>query len=324
MKWTYEPGEIKHIFDSAEFVNIEQYPGWNNIEKTGIKTNYCISDKGYAAVQEYRIEARVVFGPVAKSSDDKIELISEIIRYYKSRNFLSLQVLLGMEVGSESTQLQYNLFKKHKYKTYTDKFNKGTLILDLKKDLLKGFSENHRRSIKKAIKHNFVCRVLGRDDILDFSRGYYEMYKKRGLSTDLNQCINSFSSMFEWICLKGFFLGVFDNRKMVGGVLIIFRGKIAEYYRGFSLPDERKLPINHIAFFEAMNICEDNGIDYFDFGGYNLLVKNNDQVFQINKFKKGFGGRYFGYPPVMYFDLKPYGTSIVKLVKRVRLLFRPK
>lgn len=340
-EWTNElSGEqiqsLKQLYFSLPLVHIEQYPQWNRIEKTGIAVRYCLAKKGnelkaYTAVFEYKkVEARIVFGPICHNADDVVEIILEVIRYYKAKNYLNLQVLLGMSVGTESTYVQYSLYKKHRFKTFIDKFNKGTLRLKLSgksdEELLKGFSENHRRAIKKAIKNNLVCRVLQTpSEISEFAKGYYEMYKKRGLKHSLENCDRSFSSIFNLLQSegKGFFMGVFEQDKMVGGVLMLFRGEVAEYFRGFSLPDERKLPINHITFYEAMKLVKQKDIPYFDFGGYNMLVDENDQVFHINKFKKGFNGEYFFYPPVMYFDLKPLGTSVIRLLKKARQTITP-
>jgi hypothetical protein len=322
---------LRQFYSSLPLVHIEQYPGWNDIGGNGAPVRYCIATendklKGYVAVNEFKkIEARIIFGPLATNADDSIGIILEVIRHYKAKGYLSLQVLLGMTVGTEATYLQYSLFKKHKFKCYFDKFNKGTLLLKLsdksEEELLKYFSENHRRAIKKAITNNLTCQILQTtEEITEFANGFHQMYNRREIESSLAKSIKNFFSIYEWLQIEkmGFFMGVFEQQKMIGGVLIIFRGERAEYYCGFSLPDERKLPINHITFYEAMKSVKQRGISYFDFGGYNVFVNESDQVFHINKFKKGFHGEYFFYPPVMYFDLKPLGSRINRFLKKAK------
>ena len=322
---------LKEFYLSLPLVHMEQYPGWSDISGNDASVKYCLATenkmlKGYAVVHEFKkIEARIIFGPVCKNADEAIEIILEVIRNYKAKNYLSLQVLLGMSVGTEATYLQYSLFKKQRFSWYFDKFNKGTLLLKLsdrsEEELLRSFSENHRRAIKKGLANNLECKILqSPQEIGEFADGYYKMHDRRGIESSLEKCKKRFSSIYDWLQTgqKGFFMGVFEKDKMIGGVLILFRGDMAEYYNGFSLPDERKLPINHITFYEAIKLVKQKGIPYFDFGGYNILVDEDDQVFHINKFKKGFHGEYFFYPPVMYFDLKPMGTTINRFLKKAK------
>ncbi len=322
---------LRNFYLSLPFVHIEQYPCWNDINPTDAKVNYCLATidgvlKGYTTVYEYkRIEARIIFGPLTNSIDVNIATISEAVRYYKAKRYFSLQVLLSMSVGTEATYLQYTLYKKHPFKWYIDKLNKGTLLLKLndksEDELFKGFSENHRRAIRKAEKNNLRCRkLITSADIEKFATGYYEMYLRRGIKIPVEKNLKGFISIYDWLMKenKGFFMGVYYEEIMIGGILILFRGERAEYYRGFTLPDEKKLPIGHIAFYEAMKLVKQEAIPYFDFGGYNILVDEKDQVYQINKFKKGFHGEYFFYPPTMYFDLKPMGTTISSYLKKIR------
>ncbi len=322
---------LKQFYLSLPLVHVEQYPCWNDVDKTEAKVNYCIATyenvlKGYVAVYEYRkIEARIVFGPLSHSLDVSLQIILDVIQYYKRKGFFSLQVLLGMSVGTDATYLQYSLFKRYPFKFYLNENNKGTLLLELRNktedQLLKHFSNGHRYDIKKAYKNNLVCKLLqSSDEIVEFSNGYSEMYRQRGIHYPVDKSSNNFLSIHNWIETNksGFFLGVFENRVMIGGALILFRNDRAQYYRGFSLPGNKKQPISHIALFESMKRVMLIGIPYFDFGGYNILVSEKDQVYQINKFKKGFHGEYFFYPPTMYFDLKPMGTALSHFLKRIK------
>lgn len=322
---------LKNLYFSLPLVHIEQFPRWNIISQENIPVSYCLASEGdivqgYVMVYEFqKIEARILFGPVVMSEEACIEIILEVIRYYKAKGVFCLQVLLGMGVGTNATHLQYSLYKKHKFKLFINRFNKATLILKLDDktddELLKHFSENHRRAIKKAQKNNLVCRKISTiSELTQFAEGYTEMFSRRGIKLSVEQSIKSFASIFEWLKTEdlGFFMGVFEKENMIGGILILFRGDRAEYYRGFTLPDERKIPIGHLSFYEAMKLIKEAKISYFDFGGYNILVSEDDQVYQINKFKKGFHGEYFFYPPILYFDLKPFGTIISRGLKKIK------
>ncbi|PWT73114.1 MAG: hypothetical protein C5B59_14340 [Bacteroidetes bacterium] len=319
---------LKQFYYSLPLIHVEQYPGWNNLGGDGESVKYCVAAedgklKGYVIVREYKkIEAKIILGPLCKNADDTIGIVLEVIRYYKKKNYLSLLVLLGMSVGTDATYIQYSLFKKHRFSWHFDKLNKGTLLLKLsdrgEEEIVRSFSEGHRRAIKKGLVNNFTCRVLQCPCEIDqFANGYFEMLDRRTLSSSLERCKRKMSSIYDWLQKekKGFFLGLFENEKMLGGLLVLFRGEMAECYCGFSLRDDRKLRINHVTVYEAMKLVKQLGIPYFDLGGYFILVDEDDQVYHINQFKKGFHGEYFFYPPIMYFDLKPFGTSIIRFLK---------
>jgi lipid II:glycine glycyltransferase (peptidoglycan interpeptide bridge formation enzyme) len=338
-KWTTKLSEeqystLKEFYSKISFVHIEQLPRWPEISQLGIPISYCIAInddivEGYAIIYEHkRIYAEIKFGPLATSSEICIKIIQEVIRYYSSKRFLSLQVILGMEAGTNATFIQYSLYQKNRFKWYLDKRNKSTLLLRLdnktEDQLLRHFSENHRRSIKKAQKNNLICKkIFTATELLQFTEGYNKMLEQRKIKGYLKKNIKSFTAIFEWLKNEdnGFFLGIFEGEEMVGGMLILYRAGIAEYYAGFTLPDERKIPIAHFAFYEIMKMIKRAGKQYFDFGGYNLMVKEKDQVYQINKFKKGFHADYFFYSPGMYFNLIPMGNQITRFLKKIKDLY---
>lgn len=323
---------LQKFYCKLPLVHIEQFPNWNEISQMGVPVSYCLawngnSLEGYGMVYEYnKILADIKSGPLTTSLDTSMEIILEARRRYKSRGFLSLQVILGMEVGSISTFLQYSIYRKHRFKWYFDRSNKGTLLLKLDdktdEELLKYFSENHRRAIKKGKKYNLVCRkLMTMAEIMQFSDGFSQMYLRRKIKRSYEKNLKSFTSIFAWLKNNkylGFFIGVFEQEKMIGGMLMLIRNNRAEYYSGFTLPDERRIPIGHLAFYEIMKLLKESGISYFDFGGFSALADENDQVYQINRFKKGFNGEYFFYPPKMYFSLRPMGNTTIRILKALK------
>lgn len=325
---------LKNFYYTQPLVHLQQFPGWNIISQENTPVSYCIAKnggtlEGYTMVYEYKgIFAEVKFGPLSISSDVSIKIILEVIHHYKSRGFLSVKVLLGIEAGSESTLIQYSLYRGKKFKWYFDENNWSTLLLKLddktEDELLKHFTPNHRRSIKKAQKYNLICReLLTPDEIIQFAEGSHRMYDHRKIEESAyKKKLKSFNSIFEWLKKddKGFFLGVFEEDKMIGGKLILIRNHIAESKASFALRDERGIPIGHFCTFHIMKILKQKNISYLDMGGYNVMVDKKSQIYQINEFKKGFNADYFFYPPNMYFDLKPMGYRIVRLLKKLKEL----
>jgi lipid II:glycine glycyltransferase (peptidoglycan interpeptide bridge formation enzyme) len=84
-------------------------------------------------------------------------------------------------------------------------------------------------------------------------------------------------------------MGAFKEDELLGGLIIIFQGDTAFYYKGYIDHDKRSMPINHLAFYTAMIYSRDKNMKWFDLGGYATGTMDK-QLLNINKFKDGFKG----------------------------------
>ena len=108
-----------------------------------------------------------------------------------------------------------------------------------------------------------------------------------------------------------------DGDHILGGVMIIFQGKSVRYYKGASDINYRHLPVLHLAILESIRLSKEAGFDYFDLWGYNHYVDESDQIYFINRFKKGFGGEYNFYPKKMYIIYRPILSFIFQALKKM-------
>ena len=105
---------------------------------------------------------------------------------------------------------------------------------------------------------------------------------------------------------------------MVGGLCISYEGNTAFYNKGYSHPDHRNLPVNHIGFYEVIRRAKEKGLKYFDLGGYGINLKEDDQVNAINRFKDGFGGTLVYYPQTLTIYTTPVSKLLFSLYKRLK------
>jgi len=118
---------------------------------------------------------------------------------------------------------------------------------------------------------------------------------------------------------KGQILIVKDSSGVVlGGAILVYQGISVRYFKGTSDPDKRGLPILHLVIYEAIRKAKEDNFKYFDFWGYNHFANENDQLFNINQFKKLFGGYYTFFAKKMNFSLIPFGYSIYKSIQFVK------
>jgi hypothetical protein len=322
--------DVLSIYHGAAFISIEQFPGFSLAAEPGQTVLYFLAYKqnelrGYACVNiKKRMLATVMFGPVVKYANEYEEICKGLISKCTGKAIFMLRILPPYMADQDRSAIDST--KAFKYEHSTDETNWSSVRLPLDKpmeEILKSFSENHRRSIKKAQKLNLKADKI--DDIGDinvFSEQYIQMYQSRGLAVSLDAIRSTFRNLFLLFNRydNGLFIAVkTDEQAIIGGVCIAYQGNTAFYYKGYSHPDHRNLPVNHLGFYEAMSIAKDRGLKYFDFGGYAIDAKEGDQLYAINRFKDGFGGEIITHPRTMVVFMMPFAKFFYKLYRRQKV-----
>lgn len=307
---------INEFYNSIDHISIDQYIKWAEITVSKKKCYFSFFDKnkliGYCIAYEKMRYAYVSFGPISINKSNIPLMIELMFNHYKKLNFGRLIIQPGWSI-LESPQIFDEIAKKTRFKL-DNKNNWQSININLNKsndEILFNFSSNHKRSIKKAYKIGLTTKLITeKNDIENLSDIYKLMCQNRKIISPLNDPKNTFIEINNFIKKnkKGFIIGVFDNKNnLLGGIIIVFQGNTAFYYFGAASPNFKKLPILHIAFFEAIKISKNNRLNIFDFGGYSK--KGEKQMLGINRFKDGFRGTKINYPELII--LKP--NSLVSL-----------
>lgn len=282
----------------------------------------------YTIVQEqifynFYKRAYIRHGPFVVEPEVRAGFIIEIYFYYKNKNYGSLEIRPAESIGDDSQHCEVLINKKLKAKYKFGPFdNYSTLLIDLTgktyQEIETEFSTNHKRSIKKARKeglYTVFAKTIG--EIEAFADVFHLMNISRGIGKDRNFYVNQFSVFFH--LFNAYKLGYFllvknENNEIVGGIMIVNHGKGVKYKRGASHPSHRDKPILHLAFAESLNYAIDKKALFFDFGGYNIIINEKHQIYNINRFKKGFGGINHFYAKTMFFNLAPISIFSYKII----------
>jgi hypothetical protein len=313
--------DIMSVYSHQEVVSIQQYPGFVQIIEPDVSLKYLLAYRGeelagYACVKvKKRILATVYFGPLVNDPGDYEELCAAVVSACVRRCIFIVKILPPYMAPEREAAIAS--FTRIQFEQSDEYFNWGTLKLPLDKkieDIFKGFSDNHRQSIKKAQKHNLTVDVITNPAEVDiFAEQFIIMYKSRGLPISQGQIRNTLKRLFTFYQehKSGFFLVVKSPEDgIIGGVCINYQGDSGFYQMGYSHPHHRTLPINHLAIYEAIRISKENGCKVFDFGGYGLNLKEGDQVHAINRFKSWFGGQLVYHPKTLII----YSTKLLKFI----------
>jgi lipid II:glycine glycyltransferase (peptidoglycan interpeptide bridge formation enzyme) len=326
-----ERESIIKFCNSVDYCSIEQSLGWTELfYKSRIKYFYLLNEseiKSFCQISERLGSAEIVFGPVCCDRDVMVISIEEIIKHYKKRGFYYLGIQLYYKSGFDTEYIEYALNKHHKIKYLFNAENTKTSIeLDLQdsiEDISGRIRKGHKSDIKKAVKLGVtVDKVQNINELYSFSDIYSKMCRVRKIDEG-SFTKQNIDAVYKFLVdnRKGEILIAKDNSgEILGGVILVYQGNSVRFFRGTSDPDRRDIPMLHLVLYEAIKRAKSDNFKYFDFWGYNHFVDENDQVFNINHFKKGFGGYYTFFAKKMNINLVPFGTSIFKsllLLKRI-------
>jgi hypothetical protein len=329
---------IIRFYNSLSNVTLEQHPLWNSTIKGFSQVNFFWSEENgkintFCVIEEKKFffikGAYIHFGPLFRHTEPDllIDSILEIREYYKKRGFSHLYIQLAFPTGSLSDYIEYKINKKIKIEYNFDKNNWSSLTVNLLppfQEIEKSFSKGHRSSIKKAFKDGLTVKPVNTaEDISSFCQVYKKMESHRNI--DSNCDLDFFNHLFQFLeeYNKGFGLIVQDKDfSTVGGIIVLTQGHTARYYKGASDPERKELPILHVAVLEAIKIAKEKGLSYLDLWGYNHFATSEDQIFYINRFKKGFSTDYIFYPKKMYIILNKVTHSTYKLALKNKKVFK--
>lgn len=321
--------EVRKFCDRIDYCSIEQSLGWTKIfYRSKICYFMLMDEKGlssFCQINESYKNAHIFFGPVCCDKELMVTSVNEIINYYKSKGFYYLDIQMYYKTCYDTDYVEYKLNKQHKIRTrFNQESTKSSIEIDLTEsvdEINSHIRKGHWSDIKKALKLGIKVDVVhDADDLIAFSDVYTKMCRVRKLDEgELSAAIMNAVQKYLTENKKGQILIVKDNLgKVLGGVILVYQGLTVRFYKGTSDPDRRDVPILHLALYEAIMRAKAENFRFFDFWGFNHFAKEGDQIYNINKFKKGFGGYYTFFAKKMHIDLVPFGSYLFKLLLAVR------
>lgn len=321
---------IINLYNHASFSCVEQHPEWPRPAIKNSKLRYFLAkdEKGlacYAIIREKKdfifSTATIEFGPVFRDSEALIMSVKEIHSHYRKSGYMACFIQLAMKTGASADYIEALLNKEIKIKYKFDRSNWSSIELNLsasEEALFSGFSENHRRSIKKAIKNKLqVTDSFPEAELASFIQTFIHMNQERKLDNNPEEMSTWLRDVYQFIKNNnaGAFLLVKDEMNVVlGGIVLLYQSGTIRYFKGAADPAFKQIPVLHLAFWEAIKRGKQQGFQALDFWGYNHYVSEGDQVFNINRFKKGFGGELSFYPKKMYIVFKPFVYQIYQVL----------
>jgi lipid II:glycine glycyltransferase (peptidoglycan interpeptide bridge formation enzyme) len=316
---------IKEYCNSVDYCSAEQFIGWTEIfYKSKICYFYLSGESGirsFCQINERLKSAQILLGPVCCDKEVMVASIDEIISHYKKKGYYYLGVQMYYKSGFDTEYIEYYLSRKHSIKYIYDRENTlSSMEINLGRsieEIFSSFGRNHKREIIKGQKAGVIIdSVKNRTDaeLEAFMEIYSRMCKIRKLSGD-SFATADIHEIFDYLKTnkKGQILFLKDKEGiMLGGIIMVYQGVAVRLLKGPTDPERRDIPIFHMLIYEIIKMSKEANFRYLDLWGYNHFVDEKDQVYNINKFKKGFGGYYTFLAKKMNISLVPGGYYIYK------------
>lgn len=304
---------------SVRYCAIEQsigFPALLNEQKiTYFYLEHEGSIKSFCQISEKLRFASVWFGPVCDDRDVMLKSLCEIIDHYKKRRFWYLGIQLYLKSGYDSEYIDYALNRLYRIRyKFNNENTKASLEIDLDRsisDIYRDMRKGHKSDIQKALRSGmYIEEAQSEGDVKAFTDIYHKMTRTRKIHGHTSTEIKEIFNYVHDNGLGTLLLAKDSNKLVVGGAIIVKQGISARYLISASDPEKRDLPMTHLVIYKAIEMAKKERLRYFDFWGFNHFAIKDDQIYNVNLFKKGFGGYYTFFAKKMNIDLIPNGYNI--------------
>ncbi len=191
-------------------------------------------------------------------------------------------------------------------------------------ELMAGFHQKWRYNIRLAERRGVEVRICGQEQVPDFARLMLETGVRDGFVTRQPEY---FSRMLENLGEHCRLYMAFHEGTPIAGTLAIHYGDKVWYLYGASSNEHRNLMPNYLLQWRMIQWAVETRCRIYDFRGVSGDLSEDNPLYGLYKFKKGFGGDFVEFVGEMdlvlnkpvYFAVE-HGTNVLKEVRRKRYL----
>lgn len=192
-------------------------------------------------------------------------------------------------------------------------------------ELMAQFHSKTRYNIRLAQRKGVTVELRGQEAIGDFSRLMLETGVRDGFVT---RNADYFSAMLENLGQHARLYMAYYEGQAIGGTLAIWFGDKVWYLYGASSNEHRNLMPNYLLQWHMICWAVENGCRIYDFRGVSGDISEDNPLYGLYKFKKGFNGEFTEFigeldcvfNPVIAFAVNHGGNLFKELRRRVFLI----
>ena len=215
------------------------------------------------AAKKHRAHLYKMDPDVLSSNEDFIAIAQE----------MGYKRFLG-EGGFETIQARFN------YRLYLEGRSEDELFANL--------TQQNRRNVRIAIKNNVEVRVAGKEALDDFMRLMIITGERDGFSVRSRAY---FAKMLEALGENcRLYMAYYEGKAVSGAITTNYAGKTCYVY-GASDNEHRNVMPNNLLQWEMIRWAVETGCTVYDFQGISGNLSEDDHLYGLYRFKKGFNGQ---------------------------------
>ena len=192
-------------------------------------------------------------------------------------------------------------------------------------EVMAQFHQKTRYNIRVAVKKGVEVRICGKEMVPEFSKIMLETGIRDGFVTRRPEY---FANMLENLGEHARLYMAFYEGEAIAGTLAIWYGDKVWYLYGASSNEHRNLMPNYLLQWNMIQWAIEKGCRIYDFRGVSGDLREDNPLYGLYKFKKGFGGEFTEFIGEMdlvlnrpvYFAVEHGANAFKELRKRVFLL----
>ena len=176
-------------------------------------------------------------------------------------------------------------------------------------ELLASFHTKTRYNIRLAQRKGVEVKLCGKEYVEEFSRIMLETGVRDGFVT---RSSGYFSAMLDNLGEHARLYMAFHEGQPIAGTLAIHYGDKVWYLYGASSNEQRNLMPNYLLQWTMIQWANELGCRVYDFRGVSGDVSEDNPLYGLYKFKKGFNGEFTEFAGEFDMELKPLVCHLVK------------
>ncbi len=196
-------------------------------------------------------------------------------------------------------------------------------------ELLMSFQQKVRYNIRLAARRGVEIKLGTKEDLPEF----HKIMLETGIRDEfVVRDISYFEQMLDCIGPDNIrlYLAYYEG-KLIAGTIPVVYGNKCWYLYGASSNEHRNLMPNYLLQWEMIKWALESGCDIYDFRGVSGDIDENNPLYGLYRFKKGFGGKFtefigeldYVFNPFTYFMVEK-GENIFREARRRLFVIRNK
>ena len=187
--------------------------------------------------------------------------------------------------------------------------------------VMQEFHNKTRYNIRVAMKKGVEVRIGSRADLPDF----HKVMVETGVRDEfVVRSIEYFEKMYDCLAPEHLrlYLAYYEG-KLIAGTIAVLYGNKCWYVYGASSNEHRNVMPNYLLQWEMIKWAIESGCDIYDFRGVSGDLDENNPLYGLYRFKKGFNGKFtefigeldLFFNPLVYFAVEK-GEKIFRELRR--------